>query len=65
MGKQDTISAEVIHEEDEDGASSEMAQSKPSGLSVEEQEAKRKGIRDLIFKSEYNFGGLLFREETH
>jgi hypothetical protein len=36
MGKQDAISAEVIHEEDEDGASSEMAQSKPSGLSGEE-----------------------------
>jgi hypothetical protein len=52
----------VIHEEDEDGGGSVMQQkNSDDGLSKEEQEMKRKGIRDLIFKSEYNLGGILNR----
>jgi hypothetical protein len=50
----------VIHEEDEDGGGSVMQQkNSDDGLSKEEQEMKRKGIRDFIFKSEYNLGGIL------
>jgi hypothetical protein len=56
------LSAEVIHEEDEDGGMSVMKKNADDdGLSKEEQEMKRKGIRDLIFKSEYNLGGILNR----
>lgn len=52
----------MIHEEDEDGGGSVMQQkNSDDGLSKEEQEMKRKGIRDLIFKSEYNLGGILNR----
>ncbi len=52
----------MIHEEDEDGGGSVMQQkNSDDGLSNEEQEMKRKGIRDLIFKSEYNLGGIINR----
>jgi hypothetical protein len=30
-----------------------------SVLTQQERELKRKGTRDLIFKAEYNFGGVL------
>jgi C4-type Zn-finger protein len=55
----------VIHEEDEEGGS--VMQRKnidDEFLSKEEEEMKRKGIRDLIFKSEYNLGGILNRTSS-
>jgi hypothetical protein len=54
----------VIHEEEEDedenpaGKTSKMTLEETRVLSKEEVEAKRKGIRDFIFKSEHNLAGL-------
>ena len=66
--KSHTISAEVIHEEDEEAFASVINMGsknvvdKDEGLTQEEQEGKRKGIRDMIFKSEYNLGGVIVHD---
>ncbi len=68
--KSQTISAEIIHEEDEEAFASTVNQGsnnmgsnsnmeRDEGLTQEEQESKRKGIRDMIFKSEFDLGGIL------
>jgi hypothetical protein len=62
-------SHEVIREEDEDAEMPSVANSQATPaketddedavLTQQERELKRKGTRDLIFKAEYNFGGVL------
>jgi hypothetical protein len=61
-------SHEVIREEDEDAEVPSVAKSQALPkekddeelvLTQLEREVKRKGTRDLIFKAEYNFGGVL------
>ena len=57
-------SHEVIREEDEDAEMTLVPPAKETEdeetvLTQQEREGKRKGTRDLIFKAEYNFGGVL------